>query len=313
MRLRGTPLLLSILCLGAILVASVACDKVSPTAPAGTTITLSANPGRIASATGTSTIRAIVVKSNGQPVNRGTIVNFDTNLGTIDASATTDDSGIAQATLHGDGRVGMATVHASTGAIAPVMLMIQIGTAAASITLQANPSGIDSSGGTINLVALVRDDSGQPLPNAQVNFGTDVGTLASGGGIVRTDGNGQATDKLVVKASELTNNLSSFTVRANVAGANGSLSSTTFTIQVRTGRPVADFNSTNLGNFKVQFINLSTGQNLTFQWNFGDGGFSTEANPTHQFTGSGPFQVQLTATNSVTGEASVKVKSVNPS
>ena len=44
------------------------------------------------------------------------------------------------------------------------------------------------------------------------------------------------------------------------------------------------------------------GDELTFEWTFGDGSTSTEANPTHTYTEPGTYNVRLTATDS-TGKA----------
>jgi PKD repeat protein len=46
----------------------------------------------------------------------------------------------------------------------------------------------------------------------------------------------------------------------------------------------------------VQFTNQSSGENLTFSWNFGDGETSTEENPQHTFDQQGNYQVVLTVT-----------------
>ena len=92
------------------IVISPACDKASPVAPAGTTITLSVNPTRI-NIDGEATATAIVRRDNGSPVNPGTIVNFSTSLGELDPDdAATDDTGVAETILRGAGQIGTATV-----------------------------------------------------------------------------------------------------------------------------------------------------------------------------------------------------------
>lgn len=45
------------------------------------------------------------------------------------------------------------------------------------------------------------------------------------------------------------------------------------------------------------FTNNSTGNAVNFLWNFGDGGTSTDANPTHSYSMQGTFSVTLTAFN----------------
>jgi len=65
-------------------------------------------------------------------------------------------------------------------------------------------------------------------------------------------------------------------------------------------RPVANFSVND--SFKCQpnltssFQDLSTNA-VSWQWNFGDGGTSTQQNPTHTYTGFGTFTVQLVVTN----------------
>jgi gliding motility-associated-like protein len=58
---------------------------------------------------------------------------------------------------------------------------------------------------------------------------------------------------------------------------------------------LANFTSPNACvNVPVQFTNQSTTvATPTYQWNFGDGGTSTQANPQHQFTQSGVYDVTL--------------------
>jgi PKD repeat protein len=301
MNVRRSFFLLSLLCvLG--LGATLACNKVSPTAPSGTTINLSASPGRITSANGTSAITAILTKSNGSPVNPGTVVHFDTNLGTVSPSdATTDSAGIAHTTLTGDGRVGQATIHASTGSIAAVMVMVQIGSLGASLSLQASPSSLPESGGKITLVALVRDDQGTPVAGANVNFSSQVGRLQSGGGLKQTDATGTASDTLTISASDVSAlGANTFTVGAQTAGAMGALTSQSFTINIARA-PVASFSFvTQSGTRNVAFTDLSTPKATSWLWDFGDGQTSTAQNPVHTFPSSpNSFFVTLKATNAV--------------
>lgn len=47
----------------------------------------------------------------------------------------------------------------------------------------------------------------------------------------------------------------------------------------------------------VFFTNQSTGDSLSFEWDFGDGSTSTDKNPYYQYAGLGEYVVTLTATN----------------
>jgi PKD repeat protein len=60
--------------------------------------------------------------------------------------------------------------------------------------------------------------------------------------------------------------------------------------------PVPSFTMSNAGN-TVTFTNTSTGGNLTYNWDFGDGNFSTEENPVHSYAANGLYTITLTVTN----------------
>ncbi|MEQ8471969.1 MAG: PKD domain-containing protein [Marinoscillum sp.] len=47
----------------------------------------------------------------------------------------------------------------------------------------------------------------------------------------------------------------------------------------------------------VVFTNTTVGEEVTYAWDFGDGGTSTEESPTYTFEANGTFVVKLTATN----------------
>jgi PKD repeat protein len=212
------------------------CDKSSPVAPEGTTLTINANPVTIPT-NGTSTITVSGRKGNGLPLTEGTLIRFSTTIGSIDASVAADRDGIARATLRGDGRAGKAKVQATTGAIEAVETEIEIGSPGASITLQADRSNLPESGGSILLQANVRDPQGQAQPQAQVNFSTPLGRLSSGGGFVLTDGGGIARDTLSVTEADLrTFNANKFEIKAEVGGAEGAVKEDT--VEISIGTPV---------------------------------------------------------------------------
>ena len=228
MRHSLAPALLSLAAL-----ALGSCDKAGPVAPEGSVLTISAAPNRIP-ANGTSTITVVARKSSGFPVNPGTPVFLSTTRGSIPANGNTNDDGVVQVALNANGEVGMATVKANAGAAEEVEIEVQIGIFAASVTLQASPNSISASGGQIDLLALVRDDVGQPLPNASVNFTTELGTLDSGGGLLTTDSSGEATDILLVRARDVSaTSASTFEVGVEVPGADGDLITRTRSITIQ--------------------------------------------------------------------------------
>ncbi len=226
--MRRPKALVRLLALFALL-AVFACDRVTPVAPVGSTITLSINPSRIDAEGESAVITIIVRKEDGTPVNPGTQVSVSTTLGALDPETTfTDATGTAKSTLTGDGRIGMATVSATTGAAALVSVEVQIGSVAASITLTATPPNVpkDPQGddGVIELTALIRDDTGAPLGGGVVNFETDTGSLDSRGGALVTDDLGKAEDVLRVTRDDISTLLEPFfLVSAETAIEGGSL------------------------------------------------------------------------------------------
>ena len=143
-----------------------ACNEGTPVAPLGAILRLSAYPTRIAKQ-GTSLITVNANRSNGNPVNPGTEIRLSSTLGRVEAVVFTNTSGQATATLRGDGQVGTATVSAFSGSGEPSTVEIAVGQLAASRSLQVTPSSIPETGGELELLALVRDDQSQPLPDAQ--------------------------------------------------------------------------------------------------------------------------------------------------
>jgi len=284
--------LLLVLCLP-LVVTGGGCDSANPVAPAGTTLSVTATPSRIA-ADGVSVIRVTALRANGTPVNPGTEVRLDTTLGTIDALVQVDDGGVAQAMLRGDGRIGTATVSARAGSTEAATVEVEIGEFARDIRLQATPSqvGPDES---VDLLALVRDDEGRPLAGANVNFETQVGTLSSRGSIVITDSNGEASDRLRVSEEDiLAFNAPSFNVTAAV-GTEGGSSTAQVTIRIRAVAPRIQFFPTATTGNRVFFRNETQGsQPISYEWDFQSDGTpdSTEAEPTFDY--GSPVQAIVT-------------------
>lgn len=84
-----------------------------------------------------------------------------------------------------------------------------------------------------------------------------------------------------------------------VAGFGGCADTATKNITV-IAKPVASFTSGNhvscKAPFTVNFTSTSTGA-VSYNWNFGDGGTSTQANPSYTYNNTGSFNVSLSVTN----------------
>ncbi len=304
-RPRALPLLL----LALVTLVIGACDSSDPVAPPGTVLSISATPTRIA-ADSSSRIRVVAQKPNGTPVNPGTLIRFSTTVGDIAPTVGTDDNGEVINLLLGNGEFGTATVTATAGTSESVSIDVQVGLSAGSITLQADPSSVPETGGTVDLLAIVRDDQGQPLSNAQVNFKTDTGSLESGGSLLSTAEDGSARDSLRVTEGDL--NVvqgDTFQVSVEVGGGGGNLISTSESVTIQR-RPVADFTFAT-SNLTVVFTDTSTGDPRTWRWDFGDENTSQLQNPSHTYSEPGTYVVTLTAINSQGEDTISKVLSVS--
>jgi hypothetical protein len=90
-----------------------------------------------------------------------------------------------------------------------------------------------------------------------------------------------------------------------VTGANGCLASdTVLVIPGIYPTPVADF-SFSVFDMEVTFTDLSTDA-YGWDWDFGDGNFSTEQNPVHVYTANGNYNVKLIGYNGCGGDTATK-------
>ncbi len=292
----------------AALAALAACDSASPVAPEGTVLTISVNPTRI-SATGEADVRVVARKPNGNAVNTGTLIRFTTSLGDIPSTVPTDGFGEARTKIRGTGVAGVASIRASTGSSEEVTVDVRIGLQAGAVSLQANPSSVPETGGDVTLLAVIRDDEGQPLENATVNFRSSTGSLASGGGILTTDSQGSVSDVLTVAASDIDALAGdSFPVDVEVGSSGGSLTAQTTVSVLRL--PKADF-SFSANNLNVVFQDTSTGNPTEWRWEFGDGNTSTSQNPSNAYPGPDTYTVTLRVSNSLGSSTTSKLVRVN--
>jgi len=97
----------------------------------------------------------------------------------------------------------------------------------------------------------------------------------------------------------------------NFNGYNSTRKSGYIHVSVSPSAPVANFAGTPTYGYSpltVQFTDSSTGTPTSWNWSFGDGGYSSAQNPLYSYADTGSFTVSLTATNS-TGSTTKTVAS----
>jgi hypothetical protein len=186
---------------GAVALAHLTCHQAILTAPPGSFMILTANPGFIEAHTGVSVISALVIEPTGTPVPDGTVVQFFTTLGRIQEQGKTND-GVARVNLTADSRSGQAVVTAISGEAEGDTVTIDIGSVRPRrVVVTADPPFIPSNSRTTHIFAHVIDEFGNPVPNVPVVFqvtspATGTEFMESGGTPIFTDTNGRAEDIL---------------------------------------------------------------------------------------------------------------------
>ena len=209
---------------------AAACDKAQLLAPTKSTITLSA-PTRVLPSNGTTPITAAVMEQAGTPVQNGTTVRFTTTLGRVDPVEVQTTNGLAITTFFAGPNSGVAEIRANSGAAtggegasATNVVSITIGAAAVNtVTVRANPSSIGPNGGTVELIATVVGENGQPLEGLVVSFNTDQGSLGSTTGVTNSSGEARTTlttsQQSIVTATAGTKTSSNLTITSRAAPA----------------------------------------------------------------------------------------------
>jgi PKD repeat protein len=157
------------------------------------------------------------------------------------------------------------------------------------LRLDANPTTISITGtSTITVTAL--HPSGVPArTGTEVFLTTTLGTIDA---TVKTDSNGIARATLRADGRAGT-----ATVKANSGTAAAPMP---VTVTIGTGMPQtlkASFTATISESLTVLFADTSTGNPTSWQWDFGDGGQSSERQPVHTYAKAAPYIVTLRVRN----------------
>lgn len=195
----------------ALVFAAAACEKVALLAPTGSTVTLTVSTTSL-SANGTAQVLATVIEAGGTPVHNGTEVRFQASVGVVEPAVARTENGVAISIFRGNGASGTAKVSAFSGGAKSTEVEVRVGSAAAeTVSVRTDPGSVSQTGGSVQVIAVVRDLGGSSVTGAQVVFSSDNGVLSSGNAI--TDERGEA--RVTLTTSRETN------VRANVAGKEG--------------------------------------------------------------------------------------------
>jgi PKD repeat protein len=291
------------------IVLGIACDKVPLTAPIDSEIFLSINTTTLP-INGTTEIVATVVEPAGTAVHNGTTVSFSASMGVVEPREARTENGIARAIFRSGTQSGTAKITAFSGGARSEEVEVLVGGAAAErVTVRTEPSTVPVTGGSVQVIAVVVDLSGNALPGAPVIFTADNGTLSSNSGV--TDENGQARTTLTTNRETI--------VRASVAGKEAQ--TTIRTVSLPAVNITASANP--IVGLPVTFtISAAGGANANpiadVSIDFGDGTPPQRLGPvpatgqiqtSHIYRSSGSYSVRATATDStgVRGDTSVVV------
>lgn len=279
-------------------------------APSSSSVTISAG-SRAIPLGGSTTVNAFVAEQSGTPVQNGTLVRFDTSLGRVDPVEAETRNGTATTTFFGGDAQGVADVRATSGSIgsasgassATNVVQISVGEAVEAVTLSANPGSVPSTGGTVNLLAVVVATSGRGVANVPVTFTSSEGQLSSSrattdaAGEARVTLNTDRTATVTASAGTKTSNQVTVTRRDPAPAPNVTFSSVTSETATAQGQRWT-FTATVTGTDNTT---LPT----TYEWSFGDD------TPTVTTNGNTTAHVYATTTVRVPRTVSVRVTLAN--
>ncbi len=300
--------------------AATSCNRVPLTAPTESTIQLFSTAPSVP-LNGSIDLVATITEEAGTPVPDGTLVSFTTTLGHIDPSETRTNNGKATVKLVAGSQSGTATVTAFSGAAtsggedgaAGASIEIAIGAAAAeTISVRAEPSSVPPSGGAVQIVAQVLDESGNLLSGLPVTFSTTAGQLSSSS--TTSDANGEARVSLTTStAATVTARSGSASDDVEIAvGAVATIALTAEPSAPRVGEPVT---------FGITITVPDGGspvKNARIEFGDGDsanlGAISGTTSATHTYDSDGTRTARVTVTDTANQTTSAAIViSVQPS
>jgi len=163
---------------------------------------ISANPTEIqADGKSTSAMSIILTDYRNNPI-EGASINLSTDFGRINATAVTNETGEATASLYSERTNGIATITAQYG---NVVRTTKVSFTGVDLSITADPTGIVADGVTTSeITAVLKDAAGVPIESEPVVLHTTHGTFDNDSTTVSgvTDVNGEFTGRLKGEGTE---------------------------------------------------------------------------------------------------------------
>jgi PKD repeat protein len=265
-----------------------------PTDPSGGAsftlgVTSDANPLQAKSST-PATITIIARKSDGTPPPNGTEVSINTSLGNFGLGADGKPVQLVSRALVD----GMTTLQFFPGDAAGVAkILVQSGTTIGNLNLQiVEPPPLPAANFTCEASGLtvLCTDASTDATSWHWDFGE------AGEGDTSTDRNPSYTYKAA----------GSYTVTLTAKNSAGEATKQKF-VQVSAGAPPAAAFTVTVDGQQANFIDKSSGNPTSWEWDFGDQQGSTERNPVHNYRSPGTYTATLTVRNAAGQDSTSEV------
>lgn len=280
-----------------------ACDSGNPVAPpapqppgSGSTelvVVVTSDRGQLEAGTSQSATLTISAKNgDGSNAADGTEVTLSTSLGSFGTDPTIQ---LIKKTLQG----GAATVQLfSAAAPGTASILARVGASVGRLNVPiVSPSAPPVAEFTFQV-------SGLTVLFADASTGNPTGWNWDFGDGESTSGR-KTTQHVYPQAG-------TYTASLTVTAANGASSNVRKFVTVQAGLPLQAAFAFEADGLTVLFMDMSTGEPMSWIWDFGDGGASTERNPSHTYAKPGTYTVKLTILNEF-GISATASKFVNPS
>lgn len=283
-----------------------ACDKVPLTAPTESTITLFTS-ATFVPANSTAEITASIIESAGTPVQNGTLVTFTSTVGTIDPREARTNGGKVTVRLVAGAVSGKAQIRAFSGSAQSEALEVAIGGAAVeSLLLSASPSTVPAAGGTVDVIAVVLDASGNRISGVPVSFSATTGVVSPTS--ATSDSNGEARSRITTNvASDITASAGAKTATTKITVTNAPVVRVTMSpTTTRVGQAVnatVDINANATAPTPLRSAVINWGDGSSQPLSLASGAISASETIGHIYRSSGTFTVRVTAIDALGQQA----------